>query len=610
MGVWMWFAVAQVVLLSEGFESGTLPAGWTIGNGGDGTTWTVDLTSGYFPVPPNSGSYAVFVNLSVPQDDTLQAPAVGNDPGLSGHRLVYDYAYWGEASPSGETLAVLVRTAVGGSWGTWSTVHQVEVTGLTVASETLALTVSGADSIQVAFRVWGDTNSLHLSVDNVQILADSLLAADVALRAILSPVEGQYVGVGTPVPVEVSVENLSAQAQSFSVTFTIREAATSTVVYQETQSVTSLPAGDTARVVFPDFTPALRVDFVGEAVVVLTGDQNPANDTQRVSFTAVPYLGAELGRWVLPDTTFIRVSAPRDGDVYLVRNLSADTSEVGVLDPGTQVFTSLFRVPRQGILSGFAVEGSRVALAWLNLATGETVLELWDTQGNRLAQHLDARAVVALEDAPEFRGFYAVVDPNLSLTEPNPLFVVEILDSGLVWTPVGDTTLPTNFLQAASLYRYTTQTPWLAYVDFLFPSVLFVEHGGVRDSVDLGVTVGDVAILRVDLTTVSPDSVFAAYVIQEDTLRLLSLGTFWALEVSEKPTRPAGWTVWVEGGRIRAAGLPAGSRYVLMDLLGRRVRQGEVRGQVLDVVPPSRGLYFLRVEIPGVPGTVKRIIVP
>lgn len=613
MSVWMWMAVAQVVLLSEDFEGGVLPVGWNIGNGGNASTWTVDATSGYFPVPPNSGNYAVFLHLSVTQDDTLRAPVLPNDTSLTDHRLVYDFAYWGESSPSGETLSVLVRGYTTGSgWGGWTPVRVVEISGMVIASDTVSLaSISGSDSLQIAFRVWSDTNALHISLDNIRVLADSFQAADVAVRAFISPTQGQYIPSGNSIPVEVSVGNLSTQPQTFSVTVTIRDTATAAVVYQQTQSVNALPSGETTVVVLPDFSPTTRADFEAEAVVNLTGDQNPANDTLRVSFTSIPYLGTELARWALSDTTFARIAVTPD-QLFAVRILSQSTAEVGRLDPTTQSFDPFFQLPPQGFLSGFAVEGPHLLFAWLDWASGQTTLELRDTVGNLLTQHTDPQSVVALEDAPGNRVFYAVVDPDLSLTEPNPVLTVNVGDTGLTWTEVGDTTLPANFWIGGSLYRYGSQTPWIAYADILAPSLLFVEHGGMRDSVSLGQSIDDIAITRVDVASVPPDSVFAAYILQSDTLRLISLGTYWGVGVEEKTAPPPSWKVVVQRGEVRIVGLPEGTRYRVLDLLGRKVSEGQVRQNTLRMTSLKRGIYFLRVEVPEDPGLskIQRIMIP
>ena len=613
IGVWV-LMLAQAVVFQEGFESGVLPAGWAIGNGGDASTWTVDSAANYFPSPPNAGTFSVFLNLSVAQDDTLSTPAIALDPASTNHFLRFDLSLWGEGTPSGETLTVLVRTHAGGSWSSWSPAIVRELVDFAIETDTVPLSIAGADSVQIAFRVFADGNAILLGLDNVTLEATLPGATDAGVRNILSPQDGQYVPVGSSVPVEVSVENLSSQAQSFSVSFTIRDVATSQVVFQETQNVSNLPAGETTVVVFSNFTPAAQTDFIGEAVVQLGGDVNPGNDTLTVAFSSVPYFGSVLAFWVLPDTTFIRVAnCGSCTSVYLVRTVTVDTAEVVALDPGTGQLTSLFRVDHTvPFLSGFAVEGpGSFAFAWLDLGSGQTTLERRDGSGNLLAQHTDPRAVVSLDDAPGSATFFALVDPDLSATGVDSLMEVTVGSGGLSWTNTGNVTPPVNFLPGASVYRYNGAAPWYAYTDVFAPSYLKVFHPTFQDSVSLGGQINDVTFQRVDIATVPADSVFGVFVLQADTLKLVSVGTYWGVDVTESPRKAFTPEVRVRRGQIVLTGpLPSGTRITLLDVLGRVVFRGRVFRSPMVLRVPRKGVFFLRLEGGNAPARLRKVWIP
>ncbi len=613
IGAWV-LMLTQAVVFQEGFEDGALPAGWTIGNGGDAATWTVDTAANYFPSPPNADTFSVFLNLSVAQDDTLSTPVIPLDPASTNHVLWFDLGLWGEATPSGETLSVLVRTYAGGAWSGWMPAYVRELADLAIETDTVPLSISGSDSVQFAFRAFADGNAILLGLDNITLEATLPGVTDAAVRSILSPQDGQYVPVGSAVPVEVSVENLSAQAQSFSVTFTIRDVATSQVVFQETQNVSGLPAGETTVVVFSSFTPAAQTDFIGEAVVQLGGDVNPGNDTLAVAFSSVPYFGSVLAFWVLPDTTFIRVAnCGSCTSVYLVRTISVDTAEVVALDPGTGQITPLFQVAHAvPYLSGFAVEGpGSFAFAWLDLGTGQTTLERRDGSGSLLAQHTDPRAVVSLDDAPGSATFFALVDPDLSTTGEDTLMEVTIASGGLFWSSTGEATPLVNFLPGASVYRYDGTSPWYAYTDIFSPSFLKVSHPTLQDSVSLGSQINDVTFQRVDIASIPADSVFGVFVLQADTLKLVSVGTYWGVDVAEGARSVLSPEIQVRRGQIVLTGsLPSGMRVTLLDMLGRVVFQGRVLRTPMVLPLQRQGVFFLRLEGGPSPARIRKVWIP
>lgn len=172
--------ILQTTLLSEDFEGGVMPAGWTTSDGnGDGYTWGVIASSAWHPdaMPPNPGDYIAAydddaIGSNPATDEELIAPAVytGN-VGDSAVVLIYGFGYQNLAGY--DTFAVKVRTHDGSSWGSWQIVSLYDYDVGSDAWDSLDL--SGylpADSLQVMFS-WWDHRSSHwdwyVAIDNVLI---------------------------------------------------------------------------------------------------------------------------------------------------------------------------------------------------------------------------------------------------------------------------------------------------------------------------------------------------------------------------------------------------------------------------------------------------------
>ncbi len=84
---------------------------------------------------------------------------------------------------------------------------------------------------------------------------------------------------GVPTPLSARVANVSASAQTFNVTMTITDQATSAVRYTSTQAVTALAAGTALVVNFPAWTPAnLENDNITVSIPVGSGENVTANN--------------------------------------------------------------------------------------------------------------------------------------------------------------------------------------------------------------------------------------------------------------------------------------------------------------------------------------------
>ncbi len=166
-------------LLSQNFEGGTIPPGWTVIDGNnDGFKWTVGTTSdlGTY-TPPNYGTAYAYYNDDdagsgvINYNEELWTPAIGI-PSTSAN-LKFKYGYGFRVYQSGEKYRVHFRKKVGGSWTPWT---QLKVY-TTSAAGTDSFDLSNqlpCDSIQFRFFYSDSTSSSHwgwaCAADNVFLI--------------------------------------------------------------------------------------------------------------------------------------------------------------------------------------------------------------------------------------------------------------------------------------------------------------------------------------------------------------------------------------------------------------------------------------------------------
>ncbi|MDD3803738.1 MAG: Ig-like domain-containing protein [bacterium] len=162
-----------VDLLNEGFESGTIPAGWTVVNGNaDAVQFTiVDYTTGaYDPISNNPGTYFAQYNddaagVSAATIEELITPSIAT-PGAFWTTISYDYNMQDFGGLG--YFETHVRT-FNGSWSGWTTLvnHTVDQ----ISSDTLSLdSYDDNDSLQIRILFndegeWG----WGMGIDNIVI---------------------------------------------------------------------------------------------------------------------------------------------------------------------------------------------------------------------------------------------------------------------------------------------------------------------------------------------------------------------------------------------------------------------------------------------------------
>jgi len=165
------------ILFSEDFESGTMPAGWTVvDSNNDGASWEVGTTSDLSSyTPPNYGTaYAYYSDDDAgsgapPGSEWLISPSIYVG-GYTKVGLAYDMGF-NIIDPVNERFEVYIRTFDGTSWSDWNEVaaYYGQDTALHEVLDISSL--MPAESLQIAF-VYKDLDGgwyWAVGVDNVTV---------------------------------------------------------------------------------------------------------------------------------------------------------------------------------------------------------------------------------------------------------------------------------------------------------------------------------------------------------------------------------------------------------------------------------------------------------
>ena len=288
------FGVKAVVpLWSEDFESGSMPAGWTVLDGNsDGYQWIVvdSATWGHGDrIPPDHGSYFAGYDdddagSNTSTDEELISPAT-EVAGLDSLLLIYSYYYnW----LSSDSFAVNARFHDGSSWSSWDTLvlYGSDVGGWDT------LNLSGylpAESVQVEFTWYDHTGShwdWYVSVDNISLMT---FVPDYDLSLEIQPPAGAipYGDTASP-PVVLRNTGANPITTDFNVTMRIMDEH-DVLVYDETVPVThDFAPGETLTVSMPDWVPGEVGPHFATAFHDYSDDL-PQNDTDAVVAFVVKY---------------------------------------------------------------------------------------------------------------------------------------------------------------------------------------------------------------------------------------------------------------------------------------------------------------------------------
>ncbi|MCX6252057.1 MAG: T9SS type A sorting domain-containing protein [Bacteroidetes bacterium] len=211
---------------------------------------------------------------------------------------------------------------------------------------------------------------------------------------------------GTPTPVGVRINNVSAASLTCNLTITIKDVPTSTVRYTATLPVTALAAGTGTTITFPGWTPTLLEDVtINAATSAIAGETFVANN----SLTITGSVNKNLYSYCY--------------------NLASINSGYGYTYPGTGTFLAKYTMNGTGV-----VKGANIFI--YNYATNP---------GNVIYAVLLNSAGTILQQTPNYTLLLADMGTNMSFTFPatqsftNEIFYVGLAMTagGAQWYPLG-----------------------------------------------------------------------------------------------------------------------------------------------------------------------------
>lgn len=370
---------AQSVLITQDFESGSLPMGWTRSQNTPSAGWEFGDNEGtsYFPIPAHT-KYAVS-NDDAHDDNTAAANVADKDrlisPALSfsnlantGIILEFDYIQPGSYGSTGS-----VEISINGT--TWTTLATVPSSNVWAHLSVNLSNYGGNAAVKVAFKhndggAWAD----GFGIDNVVIKTAPVLNASVV--ALSTPT---YVTSGST-PIKLIVKNEGYQTiTKLLVKYTVDGSTENT----EPFSGLNIPLGDTAELTF---VSNANLSTGGHNICAIIQKVNDVNDTitagntvcQTISAlssipTKKPILERYVGAWA---------QFSPDGDAYAetIRGQQQDVINVAVhntdameISDASELFTAYIGGYPSGTIDRYKFEAeSDVELnrgQWAEMAT-------------------------------------------------------------------------------------------------------------------------------------------------------------------------------------------------------------------------------------------------
>jgi hypothetical protein len=274
-------------LLFEDFESGVIPASWSVVDGnGDTETWQIYSTSAWRTnaMPADSGQYVVAydddaVGTNPATEEELILPAF-RSAAYDSVSLIYSFGYQNYAGY--DTVAVRVRTHDGASWGGWNNLvlyHTDLGSGLW---DTLSIApYLPADSFQIEFN-WWDHHSSHcdwyIAVDNIRILAyiGGGGMHDIGVTNLNSP--PAMMDINTPYPVISTFHNFGDSTMTFNAHAEITDTSGAPSYFNASTSPIALMPDSSIQINFGSWA---TTDFSKYRYMActMTPDSNSHNDT-------------------------------------------------------------------------------------------------------------------------------------------------------------------------------------------------------------------------------------------------------------------------------------------------------------------------------------------
>ncbi|MEN3046533.1 MAG: hypothetical protein ABDH49_06100 [Candidatus Hydrothermales bacterium] len=324
------FLIVSIILLNEGFEGGSLPYGWRVGNGGSPLrTWRIAQYGEYFPVePPQQGNYYILCDTnSILYQDTLFTPGIDVPTSIVKLKLYYNISFLKDTI-SLSRGDILIRTkAQAGSWTSWVPVKIYGGSPVPIfvnQRDSVDLqSFINADSIKIAFayyRLAQDTGFFMLDY----IVLSAKLGNDVGATKIISPRE--YFEANVPTPITIEFQNFSNNTLSFYVKCEIKDSLTRVRVYRDSGYVTVGPLRkDTIQL--SNFTGQAEKTYYVLGWTNYALDPDPTNDTVKAYSKTKPFFGAIIKEIPLPGTStaFQDITFKTGDNLIFIVNQEKDT---------------------------------------------------------------------------------------------------------------------------------------------------------------------------------------------------------------------------------------------------------------------------------------------
>ena len=270
-------SLITVNILSEGFEGGALPAGWSDNPGT--SPWLYDGGTTHGPGSPHTGSYAAYYNIynySYDVEDSLVTPSMD----LSAYGGFYQLSFWTWHYSGSDSLVVYLSEE-----GTLTRLFRMAETSSW--TQNIVTFNSSSTDAKIYFIGYSRYGAYNIYLDDVSL--DEVPADDIAAISIDQPLS--FLVVGSTSDVEGTVSNLGTVAQTFDVTMTVDDGARMTQVYTSTVTGVTVNPGENGTVDFDQFTPSAAGDFTFTMTVSNPDDENTANDVVSGMFTAYAHDG-------------------------------------------------------------------------------------------------------------------------------------------------------------------------------------------------------------------------------------------------------------------------------------------------------------------------------
>ncbi len=338
-------------ILSESFNTNSIPEGWTVEDGGSGACrWMIHAPSTAIPM---LGSNYLFVN-----SDSSGASTVGNEtitsplvPLNAGSQVFLSFQHFFRKRNNRQDTG-RVEIFFNGNW-----VKALEfVTSKgninNPASELLNVSAWAGPEFRVRFQ-YKSLRAWYWAIDNIRIFSPPAADLGVLELSNLNPC-----GIALPFPVSLKIKNFGSQKQSgFPLYYQVGNQTAVQGIFQD-----SIAAGDTAVYTFSTpFNTSASGSLSFRAWSSLEGDSLPANDTLNTILNLPPgsfatvgftgFTGANLNQ-IHPGWQEATGSFPQTGsstwnspNAQQIQALGSETAKINLYTTGTNawIISPVFR---------------------------------------------------------------------------------------------------------------------------------------------------------------------------------------------------------------------------------------------------------------------------